>query len=96
MPLRSKYTRSQAVDHDLGDGRVAQQRLERTESEHLVGDLRGQAQAILAAERRGRHEAEALLRRLLDRASRRRREADVAAQLVRVELVDQFLVDARA
>ena len=42
------------VDHDLGDRRVAQQRLERPEAEHLVGDLRGQPQALLTPERHRR------------------------------------------
>ena len=41
-----------AVDHDLGDLRVAQQRLERAVAEDLVGDLLGDAGAVGVRERR--------------------------------------------
>ncbi len=41
-----------AVDHDLGDVGVAQERLERAVAEDLVGDLLGDPGAVRGAERR--------------------------------------------
>jgi hypothetical protein len=81
------------VDHDLGDGRIAQQRLERAQPEHLVGDLRGQAQPVLSAQI-AVGQGEPFFGGLLDRSPRRRAEAQVADELLRVELVDQLLVHA--
>ena len=42
---------ARAVDHDFSDGLVAQQRLERTEADDLVGDLLEHARALGAGER---------------------------------------------
>ena len=39
LPLRSTYTWSDAVDHDLGDPRVVEERLERAVAQDVVGDL---------------------------------------------------------
>ena len=41
---------ARAVDHDFGDALVAQQRLERTEADDLVGDLLEHARALGAGE----------------------------------------------
>ena len=40
------------VDHDLGDGVVAEQRLERAVAEDVVGDLADDLAALLAGQRR--------------------------------------------
>ena len=79
-----------AVDHDLGDGLVAQERLERAEAEDLVGDLLEHAHAL------GAGEGEALLvgdlaEELLDLAP----DLDLVAEVeLRVELVDEPVLDA--
>src|SRR5919112_518784 len=39
------------VDHDLGDARVAQERLDRPEAEHVVGDLGDQPPPLVPGER---------------------------------------------
>ena len=78
------------VDHDLGDGLVAQQRLERTEADDLVGDLLEHADAL------GAREGEALLvdrdaEDLLDLAA----HLDLVGEVeLRVEVGDDALLDA--
>ena len=78
------------VDHHLGEGLVAQQRLERAEAQDLVGDLLEHAHAL------GAGEGEALLvgdlaEQLLDLAP----DLDLVRQVeLRVQLVDEPVLDA--
>ena len=51
-PSRSTKILSWAVDHDLGDGVVAEQRLQWAVAEHVVGDLALDPPPLLAGERR--------------------------------------------
>ena len=82
-----------AVDHDLGDGVVAQERLERAVAEDVVGDLARDLGALLAGQRR-----------LVEREGLRHRLADALGELAvvglgareqpRAEAGDDLVVDA--
>ena len=50
LPVALDVDLARAVDHDLGDALVAQQRLERTEADDLVGDLLQHPDALGAGE----------------------------------------------
>ena len=52
LPRRSTQIERVTVDHDLADGVVAQERLERPVAENIVGDLAGHLSALLARQRR--------------------------------------------
>ena len=90
LPRALDVDLARAVDHDLGDALVAQQRLERTEADDLVGDLLQHPDAL------GAGEGEALLldrpaEDLLDLAP----DLDLVGQVeLGVQVLDDPLLDA--
>ncbi len=90
LPRALDVDLARAVDHDLGDALVAQERLERAEADDLVGDLLQHPDAL------GAREGEALLvddlaEDLLDLAA----DLDLVGQVeLGVEVLDDPLLDA--
>ena len=71
LPLEEHVAR--AVHHDLGDGRICQQRLQRTETEHLVHQLLGQSRSAQGIRPLPHRQRERLTARPQKLASRPRR-----------------------
>ena len=88
--------RVRAVDHDLGDGVVAQERLERAVAEDVVRDLAGDLRALLARQRR-LVERDRLFDGLAHAlgSSSRRRLVVAGGEEARAEARDDVMVDAR-
>ena len=82
-----------AVDQDVADGRIAHQRLQRTESEHVVQDFDEQRLALAQTERRALF-AEQLVEQRPDFALRARTVG--LRERLEVQPVEQLAMDAGA
>ena len=90
LPRALDVDLARAVDHDLGHAVVAQQRLERSEADDLVGDLLEHARALGTRERQALA-VERAAESLLDLAP----HLDLVGQVeLRVEVGDDSLLDA--
>ena len=90
LPWRSTHTSLRAVDHDLGDRLVGQQRLEDAQAERLVDDLADEPAARGAREHRALAAEQVGDQRLQPRAPLRRSELD---QLGEVDLLQQLALE---